>query len=197
VVKSLPLFAPSRASRDYFCVWNQYKNSMNDPEASDELQAKDISKTDIQSVNAGLVRMHQASAEKLHAEEVALEQSAAAEIKANTVSTHMSALAAVEAEEVLSQKTAIGYVQAEKASVSGYTALVAAQNAEVHYGLTGVVVGENVHVEGARTILLVGEHVTGTVTTLVSPRSALIAGLTGGLFAGLMLLLGHMLFGRK
>jgi hypothetical protein len=35
------------------------------------------------------------------------------------------------------------------------------------------------------------------VTTIIEPRSALIAGLTGGLFAGLMLLLGRTLFGRK
>jgi hypothetical protein len=35
------------------------------------------------------------------------------------------------------------------------------------------------------------------VTALVDSRSALIAGLTGGLFAGLLLLLGRTLFGRK
>jgi hypothetical protein len=81
--------------------------------------------------------------------------------------------------------------------VVGYTAAVVANNAEVHYGVTGVVVGRDVHAENARTILLVGRNVTGPVTVLIGRRSALIAGLTGGLFAGLMLLLGRVLFGRK
>jgi hypothetical protein len=35
------------------------------------------------------------------------------------------------------------------------------------------------------------------VTTLMDTRSALIAGLVTGLFSGIMLLLGRMLFGRR
>jgi hypothetical protein len=63
--------------------------------------------------------------------------------------------------------------------------------------MTGVVFGNDIHAENARTILLVGRNVTGHVTPLMDSRSALIAGLTGGLFAGLMFLLGKTLFGRK
>jgi ABC-type branched-subunit amino acid transport system ATPase component len=74
---------------------------------------------------------------------------------------------------------------------------VIAKNAEVHYGITGVVVGQEIHVQGARTVLLVGRNVTGEVTTLIDSRSALIAGLTSGLFTGLLFLLGQMLFRRK
>lgn len=170
---------------------------MLEPQKSKESQVANISQTNVQTVHAEMVRMHQASAETINANEVQLEQSAAAHVKASSVSTHQSALAAVEAEEVLSQNSAIGFVEAEKASVRGYTGMVTAQNAEVHYALAGVVVGNDVHVEGARTILLVGQNVTGNVTTIIDSRSALIAGLTGGLFAGLMLLLGRTLFGRK
>ncbi len=79
----------------------------------------------------------------------------------------------------------------------GYTGSVVARNAEVHYGLTGVVVGREVHAQGARTVLLIGKNVTGEVRPLIDSRSALIAGLTSGLFTGLILLLGRMLFGRK
>jgi hypothetical protein len=63
--------------------------------------------------------------------------------------------------------------------------------------MTGVVVGQDVHAEGARVLLLIGRNVTGNVTPLIDSRSALIAGLTGGLFAGLLFLLGRVLFGRK
>lgn len=173
---------------------------MIEPEKSSESEqprVTNISQENAREVHADMVRMHQAAAESIQADEVALHQSATGEVRANSVSAYQSALANVEAEEVLSQKSAIGSVQAEKASVSGYTGAVAAKNAEVHYGLTGVVVGSEVHLEGARTILLVGRNVRGNVTTMLDARSALIAGLTSGLFAGLMLLLGRMLFGRK
>lgn len=170
---------------------------MLESQESKESQVVNISQTDVQTVQAEMVRMHQASAETINANEVELEQSAAAHVKASSVSAHQSAMAAVEAEEVLAQNSAVGFVEAEKASVRGYIGAVSAQNAEVHYALAGAVVGNDVHVEGARTILLIGQNVTGNVTTVIEPRSALIAGLTGGLFAGLMLLLGRMLFVRR
>jgi hypothetical protein len=173
---------------------------MIEPEKSSESnqpQVTNLSQEGMQSVRAEMVRMSQSSAESIEAEEVSLQQSAAAEVRANSVSAYQSALASVEAEEVLSQRSAIGSVQSEKASVSGYTGAVLARNAEVHYGLTGVVAGSDVHAEGARVVLLVGRNISGNVTTMLDGRTALIAGLTSGLFAGLMLLLGRMLFGRK
>jgi hypothetical protein len=163
----------------------------------DESQVANISRSSMQAVNAEFVRMHQAAAERIHADEVGLQQSAAANVNANSVSAYWSALAAVEAEEVLSQKSVVGFVQSEKASVSGFTGAVGAGNAEVHYGVTGLIAGREIHAEGARAVLLIGQNVNGNVTTLMDSRSALIAGLTSGLFAGLMLLLGRVLFGRR
>lgn len=173
---------------------------MIEPEPSSESDppaVENISQEELRAVHAELVRMQQSAAQTIQADEVALQQSAAGNVAANSVSAYQSALANVEAEEVLSQKSAIGSVEAEKASVSGYTGLVIATNAEVHYGLTGIVTGREVHMEGSRTVLLIGENVSGNVTTMFDTRTALIAGLTSGLFAGLMLLLGRMLFGRK
>ena len=164
---------------------------------SDQPQVTNISQETVRSVHAELVRMHQSAAETIQADEVALQQSAAGDVRANSVSAYQSIAATVDAEEVLSQKTAFGFVQAEKASVNGYTAAVVARSAEVHYGMTGLVIGNEIHAEGARAILLVGRNLSGNVTPLMDARSALIAGLTGGLFAGLMLLLGRVLFGRK
>jgi hypothetical protein len=163
----------------------------------DQSQVTNISQADVQSVQAELVRMHQASAENINADEVELQQSAAGNVKANHVSAHQSALARVEAGEVLSQSSANGFVQAEKASLSGYTGAVLAGSAEVHHGMAGFVAGRDVHVQDARTVLLLGQNINGDVTTLMDSRSALIAGLVGGLFAGLMLLLGRVLFGRE
>ncbi len=173
---------------------------MSEPEELPELdqsQVTNISQADVQSVHAELVRMHQAGADTINADEVELQQSAAANVKANHVSAHQSAMARVEAGEVLSQSSAMGFIQAEKASVSGYTGAVLAGSADVHHGMAGLVAGRDVHVQDARTILLLGQNVNGDVTTLMDSRSALIAGLVGGLFAGLMLMLGRVLFGRE
>jgi hypothetical protein len=172
---------------------------MMEPEELSEQDARvtNLTRSEVPSVQAAAVRMHQSVAETIAAQEVALHQSAAASVTADSVSAHQSGLAMVEAEEFLSQHNAIGFVQAEKASVRGYTAAVMAGSAEVHYGLTGVAIGRELHVEGARAVLLVGRNVHGNVNTLMDSRSALIAGLTGGLFAGLLLLLGRTLFGRR
>ena len=164
---------------------------------SDQPQVTNISQADVGSIHAELVRMHQANAENITADEVELQQSAAGNVKANHVSAHQSALARVEAGEVLSQSSGTGFVQAEKASVSGYTGAILAGSADIHHGMAGFVAGREVHVQDVRTILLLGQNINGDVTTLMDSRSALIAGLVGGLFAGLMLLLGRVLFGRE
>jgi len=170
---------------------------MLEPQKSNDPQVANVSQTDVQTVKAEMVRMHQASAESITSTEIELEQSAAVHLQTSSASTHQSALVAVEAEELLSQNSFIGFLEAEKASVRGYTGAVAAQNAEVHYSLAGVVAGNDVHVEGGRTILMVVRNISGNVTTMLDSRSALIIGLVGGLFSGLMLLLGRMLFGRR
>jgi hypothetical protein len=170
---------------------------MFETQKSEESQVSNLSQTEVQTVQAETVRMHQASAETIDANEIELEQSAAVHVMADNVNTHQSALVAIEAEELLAQNSAIGFVEAQQASVRGYIGVVAAQNAQVQYSLAGVVVGNDIHVENARTVLLVGRNVSGNVTTVIDSRSALIAGLVGGLFSGLMLLLGRMLFGRK
>ena len=163
----------------------------------DSSQATNISQAEVQSIHAEHVRMHQADAETITADEVELTQSASANVKANHISAHQSALAMVNAGEVLSQNSAIGFVQAEKASVSGLTGAVLAGSAEVRNGIAGFVAGQDVHVNEARTVILLSRNLYGNVTTIMDSRSALIAGLVGGLFGGLMLLLGRMLSGRK
>ena len=173
---------------------------MIEPENSREMgdsQFENIAQMDVQNVQAEAVRMHQASAESIDAKDVTMQQSAAAAVKATRVSAHQSALAAVETVEVLAERSFVGMLQAEQASLSGYTGVVTAGNAEVRNAMAAVVVGTDVRVSDSRTILLIGRNVEGTVTTLMDTRSALIAGLVAGLFSGMMLLLGRTLFGRR
>lgn len=163
----------------------------------DSPQVTNISHSDVQSVHAELVRMHQADAEVITAEEVEMQNSAAGSVKANHVTGHMILMGAVSAEEVTVQEGGVGYAQAGKMSVSGYTGAVVAGSVDVQHGFVGFVAGRDVHVSESRTGVLLARTVNGNVNTVLDTRGALIAGLTGGLFAGLMLLLGRMLFRRN
>lgn len=163
----------------------------------DSQQVTSVSQAEVQNIHADVVQMHQSDAELITADEVEIHQSAVANLKANNIHARRSALAAVNAGEVLVQEGAIAAAQAEKVSISGYTGAVLAGNAEVRHALVGFVAGQDVHVNESRTVVLVGRNIYGNVTTLFNTRDALIVGLLSGLFSGLMLLLGRMLFGRK
>ncbi|MCC6500667.1 MAG: hypothetical protein IT313_10410 [Anaerolineales bacterium] len=160
-------------------------------------QVTNISHADVQSVQAEWVQMHQADAETIAADEVDLHQSAAANVKATLVNARQSALATVHADHVSVEAGAVGFVQAESSSTNGYTAVIAAGSADVHNSAVGYLVGRDVHAENVRTVLLLAKNVEGNVTTTLDTRGALIAGLVGGLFGGLMLLLGRFLLRRN
>jgi hypothetical protein len=82
-------------------------------------------------------------------------------------------------------------------SLNGLAGVVAAGSVEFGNAYAGVVAGREVRGGKIESIILLSGKVEGNVTTVVDTRGALIAGLVGGLFAGIMLLLGRMLFGKK
>lgn len=163
----------------------------------DSPQATNISHSDVVNVHAEMVQMHQSDAETITAETVEMQKSAAGSVKAVNVFGHTALMGAVSGNEVFVQDGGVGFAQAEKMSVSGYTGAVVAGSADVHDGMVGFVAGRDVHVSEARTGILLARTVYGDVNPVLDTRGALIVGLTGGLFAGLMLLLGRMLFRRK
>ena len=163
----------------------------------DSPQVTNISNTDVVNVHGDSVRMHESDADTITAQKVKMEQSAAANVKAEKLSTHQSGLAYVEAGEIIAQDSGVGFAQAQKLSMSGYTGAVVAGSAEIHNAMAGFVAGRDVSVNESRTGILLARTVHGDVSTVLDTRGALIAGLTSGLFAGLMLLLGRVLFRGK
>ena len=163
----------------------------------DSPQVTNISQADVQTVRAELVRMHQADAENILAQEVELQQSGAGAIKADHVNADHSFIGMVSAKEVSMEGGAVGFVQAEKMSAGGYTGVIVAGSVDVQHGMAVFAAGREVHVNEARMGILLARNVQGNVTTVLDTRGALLAGLVGGLFAGLMLMLGRGLFGRK
>jgi len=163
----------------------------------DSPQVTNIAHADVQNIHAEMVRMHQSDAEIITAEEVEMQNSAAGSLKANIVGGQMILIGAMDAEDVSVVNGGIGYAQAGKMSLSGYTGAVFAGSAEIQNGMAGFVAGREVHVKESRTGILLAGTVHGDVNTVLDSRGALIAGLTAGLFAGLMLLLGRLLFRRN
>lgn len=160
-------------------------------------QVTNVSQAEVKSVHAETVRMQQADAEFIRAEEVDIHQGAVGNMKATRVSTERSLMGMVNAEEFQSESSGAGMVQAGSASVSGYTGLVAAGNADVHHASVGYLAARDVHAENVRTIVLLARNVEGSVVTTLDTRGVVIAGLIGGLFSGLMLLLGRLLLRRN
>jgi hypothetical protein len=169
----------------------------NLPEVSEQSQVANLSQVTVETVKAELVRMHQSSAGEIQAEDVELNMSAATNINSAHASTKESAIALLQSVEVTAQNSVVAAAQAERISLSGAAGLVLAGNAELNHARVGFLAGREVRGEKIDSVILLTRHVEGSVTTLMDTRGALIAGLVGGLFAGIMLLLGRMLFGRK
>jgi hypothetical protein len=75
--------------------------------------------------------------------------------------------------------------------------VVAADKAELGNTYAGLVAGSEIRGERIESVILLARHVDGDIKTVVDTRGAVIAGLVGGLFAGLMFLLTRALFGKK
>jgi len=167
------------------------------PESSEQSQVANLSHVDVETVRAELVRMHQSGASEIQAGDVELNMSAAASINSARVSTNTSAIAALQSVEMTAQNSVIGAAQAERMSLSGVSGAVLAGSVELNHSHVGILAGRDVHGDEIKAFILLSNRVEGNVTTTMDTRGALIAGLVGGLFAGIMLLLGRMLFGRK
>lgn len=166
-------------------------------EVPEQSQVANLSHVTVETVKAELVRMHQSSAGEIQAEDVELNMSAAASVNSARVSARTSTIAALQAVEVTTENSAVGAAQAERMSLRGVAGAVMGSSVELDHSHVGILAGREVRGEQIKTVILLSGKVEGNVTTVMDTRSALIAGLVGGLFAGIMLLLGRGLFGRK
>jgi hypothetical protein len=160
-------------------------------------QVTNLDTTRVEIIEAELVRMHQSAVREITADEVALHQAAAFDVSAAEVSAHESALGLVNAQEVELSNSAAGAVRAETVNVAGQAGIVMAESVNLGNTYAGVVIGDQVRGEQIETLFLLSNHVEGDVQTVVDTRSALIAGMVGGLLTGTILLIGRLVFGRR
>jgi hypothetical protein len=80
--------------------------------------------------------------------------------------------------------------------VESTAGLVIAQEAQLDGARAALVAGNTVHADGSSMGVLLAREVHGEVHTILGTRGALLAGISGGLVVGVVLLLGGVLMGR-
>ena len=169
---------------------------LDTPESEDSPQVVNLARADVESVRAEMVRMHQANAGTVAAEDVELNVSAAGGVNARTLSARQSAIGGVNAEEAHVWNSVIGGVRGTLVNAQGYVGGVGGESVTVEGARVGVAVAKEVRGGRVDTVVLLAGRVEGEVHTMVDTRGAVIAGLVGGLFAGLILLVGRIAFRR-
>lgn len=167
-------------------------------ESKDELpQVANLTTSSVAAVEAELVRMHQSAAQEITAEEVGLHQSAVLDVTAASLTAHETALGLINANDVQMTNSAAGAIRAENVSLAGHAGLVVGGGVNLGNTYAGVVAAREVRGERIESLILLGNRVEGDIQTVVDTRGALLAGITGGLVAGLILLIGRLLFRRR
>jgi hypothetical protein len=160
-------------------------------------QVTSLEQSSVEVIEAEKVNMYQSAAQEITADEVSLQQAAALDVTAAEVLAREAALGLVNAKDVEMTNSAAGIVRAETVNAVGSAAVVLANSVNLGNTYAGLVAGGNVRGESIETLIFLGNHVEGDVQTVVDTRSALIAGTVGGVLAGVVLLIGRLVFGRR
>lgn len=170
----------------------------NQPEETELPQVTNLSQVSAENVKAELVRTNQTAIRRLEAEEIELNISAVGTAQTNDLSLNDSIAGIIMSEQASVEDSIVGGIRAQAVSVNGITGLVAGNSITLGDGVkTGVVAGAKVEAENIHTHFLLSPKVVGNVTTTVDEQTAIMAGLAGGAVAGVILLAGKLLFGRK
>lgn len=167
-----------------------------DPDAEND-KITNLTQTSVDRVSAELVRMHQSAARQVTTEEIELRQSAAYRIESGKIESNQSALGILNATEVSLANSGVAAIRAQSVSLQGAVGIVIAGNVSLTDTYSGIVAGRDVQGERIETLVLFANHVNGEVHTIMDARSALIMGMVGGLFGGLVFMLARLAFKRE
>jgi hypothetical protein len=160
-------------------------------------QVVNLSQVNVDEVHAELVRASHAAIRRLEAEEADVNGIIIGSAVTGKLNGRQVAIGALNAKHVELREAFIGGVRGESISVSGNTAMMAATTIESPEVRAVIVAGAEINAANIRTGLLVGRKINGNVHTLLDTRTAILAGVFGGLVTGLVMLAGKLLFGKK
>jgi len=160
-------------------------------------QIVNLSQVNVETIHADLVRANQTSIRQLESEEVDLQTSAAGTIKTGELRAQDSALGVVISNQATVVDSIVTGLKAETIDFKGAAGFVVANTVAAEEIKTLAVIANNTHAGSINTGILLSREVHGNVTTTLDGQTALMVGMVGGAVAGLILLTGKLLFGRK
>jgi len=164
---------------------------------SETSQATNLSQVSIQTVRAEMARMSQSKALEVHAEDVEMRQSAALEVQTSALSARQSAIGLLQTKDATVYQSNLAMTRAEQANLQGNIGVAVANSLCLENAYSGLVAANEIRGEKIEAVVLLSRKVEGNVSVVLDTRGALIAGLLGGLFAGMILLVGRMVLGKK
>jgi hypothetical protein len=165
-------------------------------ESADQPEVANLARVDVGTLTAEMVRMHQSSAETITSEDVEMNIAAVGCVNTQTLSARQSLIGGVNAENAEVTNSFVGDVNGTNVGVQGIVGGVAGEAVSVQNAYIGVTAAREVRGERVESLVMLAGRVEGEVHTVVDTRGAVIAGLVGGLFAGLILLVGRIAFRR-
>ncbi|MCS6994385.1 MAG: hypothetical protein NZP74_11200 [Anaerolineales bacterium] len=171
--------------------------STSDSQELEVPQVVNLSNVTVGEVKAELVRATQSVIHKLEAEEADAGQVIIGAAASGQFNGRRAIIGAVQSQQADLRYVHVGGVRAGTVSLNGKTALVLADSVSAPQTNALLVAGANIQAETVRAGILIGRQVNGSVQTLFDARSALLAGLAGGVVAGLILLAARRLFHSK
>lgn len=160
-------------------------------------QIANLSNVNVNAVHAELVRASRSAIRNLEAEEADVSNAVVGTAATGKFSGRQTIVGAVNAQLADLREAYVGGARGESLSVSGKTALMVAATINAPQVKAGIAVGAQINAENIRAGLLIGRKINGNVQTLVDGRAAIAAGVLGGMIAGLVMLAGKLLIGRK
>jgi hypothetical protein len=164
---------------------------------NDTPQVVNLSQVRVGTVQAELVRASEASIQSVQAEELDATEALIGSAATGTLSGHKIIVGAVNSQQANLNQALIGGLRGETVTVSGTSGLLVAETVNAAEANALTMVGAEINATHIRAGLVIGRQVNGKVETLLEARTALLAGVLGGVAAGLILLAGRLLFGRK
>jgi hypothetical protein len=163
---------------------------------TDTPEVVNISHADVEAVTAEMVRLHQSAVQTINSEDVEMNIAAVAGVRTRTLSARQSLIGDINADSAQINKSVVGGVRGTTVDVEGMVGGVAGDTVNLQNARVGVTVAKEVRGDKVESLILLAGRVEGEVHTAVDTRGAIIAGLVGGLFAGLLLLVGRIAFRR-
>lgn len=165
-------------------------------ESADKPEVVNISHADVEAVTAEMVRLHQSAVQTINSEDVEMNIAAVAGVTTQTLSARQSLIGGINADSAQTDKSVVIGVRGTTVDVEGMVAGVAGETVNLQNARVGVIAAKEVRGDKIESLVLLAGRVEGEVHTTVDTRGAIIAGLVGGLFAGILLLVGRIAFRR-